>query len=307
MVVHEYRVVLPFSMDEFKLGIRYLCARQKEEMLDSSNGEKVHCVERTPFTGVPHVVKTHGRVADRAGLTSSGTYIHNRLFLGSRFPAWVSYIVPNSAMYVREECWNSWPYSFTRYTSELFPTQLDYTIESLHVEGSDVENRDDVFADQTPAELKKRQIEILDIAKPAGSTGGVVQGDPLEYRSVKTGRGPLSGPNWWASSAWSGPKMSVYKRCQCHARFFPESVEHAILHSTVRDLGTHCFRNMFCWMDQWVELSTQSVDAWEKRTDAAGSAAFHTAVGNSAPPLEGLADFVGHGPAKGSPENPPNY
>ena len=152
MVVFEYRVVLPYTLAEFSRGFEYACERQRAEVMASSaNGETADREITTTFDGVPDVVLSHGRVPRRELLCQRGTFMRNKLNLGTRFPGWVRAILPKEALIIREEYWSAFPYTFCRYSSELFPKCLDYTIESMHY-GSDCGARSDVFGCMTDAE-----------------------------------------------------------------------------------------------------------------------------------------------------------
>lgn len=214
----------------------------------------------------------------------------NRLYLGTRFPAWVRRVLPDAALWIREEWWGAYPYTFCRYTSELWPRQLEFTIESLHV-ANDVGETDGIFGDMTATEQRECNTQLLDIAAaPTKSTPGVFQGDPTTFKSIASGRGSLSGPGWWKRSASTtqptetvlpsvsslpasearqpqDPVMCIYKRAQCRLYCIPFSsrIERITLDSTVRDMAVLGFRNLFCWTDCWFHLSHADLTQFEEK------------------------------------------
>ena len=295
MVAIEYQVVLPFTLSEVFRGLRFLCARQTEEIMTrSANGETATLVDKRGFFTCPDVVLEKGRYPERkklctfpsdlclnnavplynnekpskaasyvegvnqrehsttyshkkwydvnvgshfsAGRQWWGTYIHNEIYLGSRFPRWVRSILPEAAMWLSEECWIAYPYVFTRYTSRQLPNHLDYTIESIHIEGQARKER--VFTDMSAEETASCKVELLDIAAPstaAASTPGVDEGDPTKIISLKfPERAPLSGKQWWLTQS-DGPITTVYKRASCGLRHVPfnSKIEKLVLDSTV--------------------------------------------------------------------------
>jgi hypothetical protein len=299
MVVFEYRVVMPFTLDEFDRGFRYLCARQSQEVMASSaNGETVFRQAQGRFTTVPEIVELQGRVPARRTLCNDGSYICNQIHLGTRFPRWVRRLVPDAALRLREEYWAAYPYSFTRYSSEYWPKRIEFTIESLHV-AKDVGESEGIFGDMTSKEQQQCITQVLDIAgAPDESTPGVFQGDPTSFHSTRSGRGPLSGPGWWKpsssttsetestppslpcsgqSKAYSMPEkalvsecelplMCVYKRARCKIHIIPfaSRMERVVLESTVRDMAVLGFRNLFCWTDFWFHLSHSELTRFEE-------------------------------------------
>ena len=123
-------------------------------------------------------------------MCKNGTFTENRLYLGTRFPAWLRALVPTKALYIREKYYNCYPYSFCSYHSELFSEGLDFTIESLHVE-NDVGRNSNIYGDCTDVEKREMKLQIVDITNPVESTAGVFQGDPTARENIVDGRGPL--------------------------------------------------------------------------------------------------------------------
>ena len=221
----EYRLVLPFSLDEFQRGLKYLFVRQRKEIGENSaNGEQVEKLSESPFAAVPEIVVTHGRVPGRHVLGARGTYTHNKIFLGTRFPGWMRSLLPDSALTIHEHYYlapvmtmvaddggasgvaasssgakqqptrQRCMYTFCRYTSELFPSQLDFTIESLHVE-NDTGDRGDVFAEMSGEERRLATIQHIDFTVPVADVAGVFQGDPTAAAVAPRTRGvPPRGP-----------------------------------------------------------------------------------------------------------------
>lgn len=333
MVVIEYRIVVPFTNEEFYRGLRYLDGRQRKEISsNSANGEQINTVEHRRFENileVPKIIQEKGRIPNRGMLCRTGTFTENRIYLGTRFPGWMRALIPESAMYVREKYYNCYPYTFCSYHSELFPNGMDFTIESMHVE-NDIGENNNMFAEMTEKEKKEIKLQIVDITKPVESTAGVFQGDPTDFRCHATGRGPLpksddqphpetkkklywfekyrqehldmkltkecygeeeEAPTAKLSNAFWGrmkqvsqkqsstksnnkqqqqephpppPHLCIYKRSKVEVYNIPfsSSIEEASQNSTVRDLAVHSFRNLFCWLPDWIHLSHDDISKY---------------------------------------------
>ena len=199
------------------------------------------------------VVAKHGKIANRFNLCTHGYYIKKRLYLGSKLPSWIRKIAPESGLYVREEYWNAFPYTFCRYESE-FTSRIGMTIESMHFD-NDRGMRNHVFGSPQP----KHEVVTVDIAAQSVTKkgGGVYQGDPATHKF------PLS-PGWIETRE---PIMGSYKLSSMffNIPFFPmaERAARAILDISVKDLAIHAHRNLYCWQDDWMWMNANQVRAFE--------------------------------------------
>ncbi len=281
MVALEWQFVLPYSLEEFHRGYRYLIARQAfETAQNSKNSERFTPLERGIFSDPPECVFKDGALPNRDKVIRETAvakyYGRNEIDLGVRLPGWVRFLFPQRAFIVYQEFWNAFPYTFARYTSAWLPDQVDCFIETYHVAGQQLLNRS-VFVDgtsQTESASKSATATptLLDISEPppAGDSHGVFHGDPRKFCSSAAKRGPLVGPRWWEQpSSKHVPMMTVYKRAACHIYFVPtwvgrSKVEDVVLEN-VRELTLHAFRNMFCWLDDWYSLSCKEIESAVER------------------------------------------
>jgi len=264
MVVLEWQFVLPYSLEEFHRGYRYLIARQAYETAQNSkNSEKFTPLERKPFSELPSRVLKDGLLADRVNVVRETKvvryYGRNEVDLGQRLPSWVRFLFPRRAFIVYQEFWNAFPYTFARYTSAWLPEQVECFIETFHVPGVKLLDRSVFMEGARPV--------LLDISTPPPAAGshGVFHGDPRTAISKVAKRGPLVGPNWWEKPLPHGcPTMTVYKRAVCNIHFVPRwvgrsKVEDIVLEN-IQDVTLHAFRNMFCWLDDWYPQSPEEIE-----------------------------------------------
>uniref|UniRef100_A0A8C1FMQ4 Phosphatidylinositol transfer protein beta isoform n=1 Tax=Cyprinus carpio carpio TaxID=630221 RepID=A0A8C1FMQ4_CYPCA len=91
--------------------------------------------------------------------------------------------------------------------------------------------------------------------------------DPAIYHSEKTGRGPL-GPEW-KKELHNGncPYMTAYKLVTVHFRWWglQGRVENFI-HKQEKRLFTNFHRQLFCWLDRWVDLTMDDIRRMEEET-----------------------------------------
>lgn len=86
------------------------------------------------------------------GPGGNGQYTHKIYHVGSHLPGWFKSLLPKSALIAKEEAWNAYPYTKTRYTSpfvEKFSIEIEtyyfpdngYQENVFKLNGADLRNR----------------------------------------------------------------------------------------------------------------------------------------------------------------------
>ncbi|MGH0167974.1 UNVERIFIED_CONTAM: hypothetical protein FKN15_053547 [Acipenser sinensis] len=92
--------------------------------------------------------------------------------------------------------------------------------------------------------------------------------DPSKFKSAKTGRGPL-GPDWKKelSQKTDCPHMCAYKLVTIKFKWWglQNKVENFI-QKQERRLFTNFHRQLFCWIDKWIELTMEDIRRMEDET-----------------------------------------
>ncbi|CAB1318258.1 unnamed protein product, partial [Coregonus sp. 'balchen'] len=92
--------------------------------------------------------------------------------------------------------------------------------------------------------------------------------DPALFKSTKTGRGPLS-PEWKNDlmNKTDCPKMCAYKLVTVKFKWWglQTKVENFI-HKQEKRIFTNFHRQLFCWIDNWVELTMADIRRMEEET-----------------------------------------
>ncbi|XP_041094657.1 phosphatidylinositol transfer protein beta isoform-like [Polyodon spathula] len=92
--------------------------------------------------------------------------------------------------------------------------------------------------------------------------------DPALFRSEKTGRGPL-GPDWKINlgSHSDCPHMTAYKLVTVHFRWWGlQGRVEKFIHKQEKRLFTNFHRQLFCWLDRWVDFSMEDIRRMEEET-----------------------------------------
>ncbi|XP_050548688.1 phosphatidylinositol transfer protein alpha isoform isoform X4 [Daktulosphaira vitifoliae] len=156
MLIKEFRVVLPLTVEEYQIAQLYSVAEASKN--ETGGGEGIEVLKNEPFSNYPLL----------GGKYSEGQYTYKVYHLASKVPGMIKLIAPKGALEVHEEAWNAYPYCRTVITVHELP----------------------------PEKLKHRDVQMIDIGNDAVSSSDYKEDeDPKKFQSKKTGRGPLCG-NW---------------------------------------------------------------------------------------------------------------
>ncbi|KAH7728643.1 phosphatidylinositol transfer protein [Aphelenchoides avenae] len=252
MLIKEYRLVLPFSLDEFQRGQLYAVAECSKR--ETGGGEGVEVVDQRPFESS----------TVRPGHQLKGIYSKKIYRFKSKSPRVFRALLPDAAFVVEEESWNAYPYTRTVLTNPGYMGKDFFiVVETLHVDNDNGQQHNVLNADDKV--LAQRKVVKLDIADDAilKPTDLNAENDIHRFRSQKTGRGPLN-PGWEAQHR---PLMCAYKLVTVHFkwRLLQNKVERGI-HNTYPRLFGKFHREVFCWIDRWHHLTMAEVHKFEEET-----------------------------------------
>jgi len=240
VLVKEFRVILPLTLEEYQVGQLYSVA--KTSNLETHDDAGVEILKNEPFEN------------EEMG---KGQYTHKIYHLGSRLPGWARALAPASALMLEEEAWNAYPYCKTVLTSPFMQDKFKFIIETRHVadrgESENVHNLPE-------KELKKREVEIIDITAEAPEKDYKPDEDPTKFHSEKTGRGPLE-PGWIEKA---DPVMCAYKLVTVEFKWWGLQTR---VESFMMSMETNIFlkfhKQVFCWLDEWHGMSMEEIRVYE--------------------------------------------
>ncbi|TDG43706.1 hypothetical protein AWZ03_009870 [Drosophila navojoa] len=248
MQIKEFRVTLPLTVEEYQIAQLFTVAEASKE--NTGGGEGIEVLKNEPFENFPLL----------GGKYNSGQYTYKIYHLQSKVPAFIRLLAPKGSLEIHEEAWNAYPYCRTVITNPKFMKDaFKITIDTLHV--SDSGESENVH-ELPPEKLKLREVVYIDIANDSVLPADYKpEEDPTTYKSKKTGRGPLLGPDW---KKRVDPVMTCYKLVTCEFKWFglQTRVENFIQKSE-RRLFTNFHRQVFCSTDRWYGLTMDDIRAIE--------------------------------------------
>lgn len=262
MLIKEYRIPLPLTVEEYRIAQLYMIAKKSREE-SSGEGSGVEILVNEPYENGPG---------------GKGQYTQKIYHVGSHLPGWFKSLLPKSALTVSEEAWNAYPYTKTRYTCP-FVEKFSLEIETYYF--PDNGHQENVF-NLTGSDLKNRMIDIIDVVKDQlYGADYVKEEDPKLFVSQKCNRGPLS-ENWledyWAEVqgkpqplANGKSLMCAYKLCRVEFRYWgmQTKLEKFIHDVALRKTMLRAHRQAWAWQDEWYGLTMDDIREIERQTQLA--------------------------------------
>ncbi|MFH4981209.1 hypothetical protein AB6A40_007918 [Gnathostoma spinigerum] len=245
MIVKEYRVVLPLSVDEYQVGQLWSVAEASKA--ETGGGEGVEVLKNEAFKDVP--------LCD--GKYSQGQYTYKIYHLQSKVPAFVRKIAPEGSLEVHEEAWNAYPYCKTVLSNPSFmKDNFIIKIETIHLpDRGTTENAHCL----KPDELNDREVVYIDIARDdqfLTSADIKPETSPSKFKSQKTGRGVLC--NGWQKTV--EPVMCAYKLVTVRFKWFGlQRIIENFIQTQYPRLFSKFHREVFCWIDSWIDLDMNDI------------------------------------------------
>ncbi|XP_068019605.1 membrane-associated phosphatidylinositol transfer protein 2 isoform X5 [Melanerpes formicivorus] len=249
MLIKEYRIPLPMSVEEYRIAQLYMIQKKSREET-CGEGSGVEILENRPYMDGPG---------------GNGQYTHKVYHIGMHIPSWFRSILPKAALRVEEESWNAYPYTRTRYTCP-FVEKFSIDIETYYK--TDPGEQVNVF-NLSPAEKRQTILDPIDIVKdPIPPHEYKAEEDPKLYKSVKTKRGPLS-EDWiqeYKNNPGKYPIMCAYKLCKVEFRYWgmQSKIERFIHDVGLRKVMVRAHRQAWCWQDEWYGLTIEDIRQLEK-------------------------------------------
>uniref|UniRef100_A0A8C9H1D9 Phosphatidylinositol transfer protein alpha isoform n=1 Tax=Piliocolobus tephrosceles TaxID=591936 RepID=A0A8C9H1D9_9PRIM len=245
-----YRMIPPRSLGTrdflgYQVGQLYSVAEASKN--ETGGGEGVEVLVNEPY--------------EKDG--EKGQYTHKIYHLQSKVPTFVRMLAPEGALNIHEKAWNAYPYCRT---------------VSILPKGYFIADKNCIVVTHLFPQVHKLEPETwkhveaiyIDIADRSQvlSKDYKAEEDPAKFKSIKTGRGPL-GPNWKQElvNQKDCPYMCAYKLVTVKFKWWglQNKVENFI-HKQERRLFTNFHRQLFCWLDKWVDLTMDDIRRMEEET-----------------------------------------
>ncbi|VVC93874.1 unnamed protein product [Leptidea sinapis] len=262
MLIKEYRIPLPLTVEEYRIAQLYMIAKKSREE-SSGEGSGVEIIVNEPYEDGPG---------------GKGQYTQKIYHVGSHLPGWFKSLLPKSALTVSEEAWNAYPYTKTKYTCP-FVEKFSLEIETYYFD--DNGHQDNVFK-LSGSDLKNRVVDLIDVVKDQlYGADYIKEEDPKLFVSQKCNRGPLT--DNWLEDYWKEVQgkpqplpngkslMCAYKLCRVEFRYWgmQTKLEKFIHDVALRKTMLRAHRQVWAWQDEWHGLTMEDIREIERQTQLA--------------------------------------
>eukprot|EP00835_Amoeboradix_gromovi_P002751 NODE_162_length_16547_cov_0.334326.p5 type:complete len:254 gc:universal NODE_162_length_16547_cov_0.334326:6332-7093(+) len=243
MIIKEYRVRLPLTVDEYQIGQLYAVAEASKD--ETGGGEGVEVLKNEP--------------CEYEGKTGQYTYKIYRF--SSKVPALIRTLAPSGSLEVHEEAWNCYPWCKTVLTNPYMKDKFKLVIQTIHHNDDGSVENIHAISDQ---DLAERDVVKIDIANDTlESKDYKKEYDPTLFHSVKTNRGPLS-KDWLQKVK---PIMTAYKLVTCEFKWYGlQSKVESLIQDIQFNLNLKFNRQVFCSIDNWHGMSIEDIRRLEDQT-----------------------------------------
>ncbi|XP_062919124.1 phosphatidylinositol transfer protein, beta, like [Mobula hypostoma] len=249
VLIKEYRIVLPCSVEEYQVGQLYSVAEASKK--NTGGGDGIEVLINEPY--------------EKDG--ERGQYTHKIYYLENKVPQFIRLLAPEGSLIVHEKAWNAYPYCRTIVTNEYMKDDFFVKIETWHK--PDLGEQENVHG-LDPEDWKEVEVLPIDIADRSMVYGNDYKSDedPAIFKSVKTGRGPL-GPSWKKDllDQPDCPHMCAYKLVTVNFQWWGlQGRVEKFIHKQEKRLFTNFHRQLFCWIDKWIGLTMDDIRQMEEDT-----------------------------------------
>ncbi|ANQ09404.1 Phosphatidylinositol transfer protein [Plasmodium coatneyi] len=254
MKLIEFRLTMPFSVEEYNICQRYLLARvTQEDTYNTMHGEgrnKRRDVRKIVLFKKGTLDGEHGEAVD---------YTFKRMNVVNKVPKWLQNFVHPNYCLIDETYWNSTPNLKIVYEAKGFP-KARVQVDSTHHLGYNTEENPFNIPEEL---LTQRKIILIDIVNDELAAGDYkAEEDPTLFYSEKAKRGKLE-KNWIENSKVI---ITCYKLFTIDIPYFGilcSKLENWIVTQIKNNLLKY-HRKALCWIDEWYNLTEQRIYMFEQ-------------------------------------------
>ncbi|KAI6214539.1 Phosphatidylinositol transfer protein [Aphelenchoides besseyi] len=251
MIIKEYRVVLPMSVEEYQVGQLFSVAEASKN--ETGGGEGVEVLKNEPFNNFPLL----------NGAFDSGQYTHKIYHLQSKVPALLRKVAPRGSLAIHEKAWNAYPYCRTELSNpDYMGDNFFVRIETMHLNDRGTTANAHSLK---PDVLAKRDVVNINIANDnefLNREDVKPETSPRTFYSERTGRGRLDPATWRQDCE---PVMCAYKLVTVYFKWFGlQNMVESFAHKQYPRLFSKFHREVFCWIDRWYGLTMADIRELER-------------------------------------------
>ncbi|KAJ3603525.1 hypothetical protein NHX12_028270 [Muraenolepis orangiensis] len=257
-------VLIKEYVEEYQVGQLFSVAEASKN--ETGGGEGIQVLKNEPYE------KDEER----------GQYTHKVYHLASKVPKYLQMLAPGGSLVFHEEAWNAYPYCRTIVTVHKLDEATWKTVDVVPIDIADNSAVDSSGPISTQPEawlqglgrtasideFRRSVYEIHNTGRSRASWDYKTDEDPTMFQSVKTARGPL-GPDWQNElvTKTDCPKMCAYKLVTVQFKWWGMQTKmENFIHKQETRIFTNFHRQLFCWIDKWVELTMADIRQMEAET-----------------------------------------
>ncbi|KII64315.1 Phosphatidylinositol transfer protein beta isoform [Thelohanellus kitauei] len=244
VVLVEFRIPLPLSVNEYSIAQLYTVAEESKN--NTSAGEGVTVIKNEPY---------HNE-------NGSGQYTYKQYNVESKLPGIVTALAPRGSLLFNEHAWNAFPECNTVYSNEYLGEKFSLSVTSKHF--ADNGCQENVFG-LSEEELKQLTVVYLNVADNTKLDPSKYDkaSDPCLVTSEKTQILPLK----MDFKDTASPIMCCYKlvRIVCKYSLIGSRIEKSAV-PYIQTFLLDFHRKLICLIDQYHGMTMEELREIERKT-----------------------------------------
>lgn len=298
VIIKEFQIVLPITVDAYKVGQLYAVAEASKAETGGGDGVEVRqnvpgCRSDASHKQDPDPTKVDDQnYANLPEGYHEYQYTDKIYHLEKKMPkslmVTLKTIAPEGSMKLHEEAWNAYPYCRTVLTNPYMKECFYITITSLHLAGPPAGAGSNVHnLDKNKLKLRGDPV-IIDVANDEVLTAAdkaKTEFDPCKYCNPKDDHGceterycdknnelPALKPGWWKDEEFIAKHkltnmMTCYKLVEIKFKWWGlQGFVEGRVGSIEHRLFTTFHRQLFCTHYQWCEMTIERIREIEEQT-----------------------------------------
>ncbi|XP_032473198.1 phosphatidylinositol transfer protein alpha isoform-like [Phocoena sinus] len=189
-----------------------------------------------------------------------GQYTHKIYHLQGKVPTFVGMLAPDGAVDIYEKAWNDYFYYRTVITNEYMKEDCLIKMETWHKVDLGAQKNVHKLEPEAWKHVEAIYIDIADQSEVLRQNYKAEE-DPEKFLSIKTGRGVLD-PNWKQELVNQKDCLYLYAYKLDTVKFKGWGLQNKVenfIHKQERHLFTNFHRQLFCWINIWVDLTMENI------------------------------------------------
>ncbi|CBK24652.2 uncharacterized protein [Blastocystis hominis] len=253
LMIVEFRVPLPFCLDNPMIGYRYMNLKACESATGGGEGVEWLVEENYDNTDGHLVCDIDGFSIPR----NKGVYTLKHYLITSKLPSWLVKLLPSDSIFLEEKAWISSEYRFAIITFGCISKKRFQIVLEMKYVNQDRGTIENIF-NLSEEQLKSRTVQHYDVCDAYKSEIIPDNENICKFSSQHISGSPLS-PGWWRNRPLN-TMCCQYWLLHINFHFFGlQQLGETLIFRNQCYMNRQTERQMLTMIDSWIHLSEEDI------------------------------------------------